>query len=156
MLSLSFIRINQNKNSKEVNIGTLEYNNTFGFIGYLVIDKIDMQLGFYDLNDARNNVDQNIEVLKKSQEGRLFIAGHSGVGKVSFFNDLRYLTKDDEIKIIYQDQIYYYKITNIYKEIKDGDIKVKQKDTEKILILTTCDQINKAYQLIIKAFLQNS
>ncbi len=145
---------NTNKDSyKKIDTNTIEYNNTFGYIGYLIIDKINMRLGFYDLNDARNNVNQNIEVLPSSTEGRLFIAGHSGIGKVSFFNDLRYLKKDDEIKIVYQNNIYKYKVTNIYKEIKDGNINVKIKDKEKVLVLTTCDQITKGYQLIIKAIL---
>ncbi len=123
------------------------------YIGYLVIDKIKMKLGFYDLDNSRNNVDYNIEVLKQSKEGRLIIAGHSGTGKVSFFNDLIFLKKGDEIKIIYQDKEYKYQVTDIYKEIKDGDINIKQNPQEKILILTTCDQIERGKQLVIKAIL---
>ena len=149
---LIIIFIPKDNNYKEININNIEYN-TYDYLGYLVIDKIKMNLGFYDINDPRNNVDQNIEVLKSSKEGRLFIAGHSGVGKVSFFNNLRYLRKKDIIKIIYKDNIYTYQVTDIYKEIKDGSINVKIKNKEKVLVLTTCDQINKGYQLIIKAVL---
>lgn len=154
LISLIYLISLSSQDKNEVlSIGQMNYQDHTDYIGYLIIPKIKMQLGFYEPNNPKNNVNQNIEVLKNSQEGRLFIAGHSGVGKVSFFNDLRYLTLNDEINIIYQNKTYSYLITDIYKEIKDGDISVKIKDEEKVLVLTTCDQITKGYQLIIKAIL---
>lgn len=132
-----------------------ETNNvTSDYIGYLIIPKIDMNLGFYDIKDYRNTVEKNIEILPGSEEGRLFIAGHSGVGEKAYFNDLANLKIDDIAIIKYNNIDYNYVITDIHKEIKDGDIKVEQKTKEKILILTTCDQRKKGYQLVIKAVLQ--
>lgn len=122
-------------------------------IGYLQIPKIKMNLPFYSIHDKRNNVDQNIEVLSSSKEGRLVIAGHSGVGKVSFFNPLVKLEEEDKIYIIYKEQKYTYKVVEKYKEKKTGYIHIKENKNEKCLILTTCDQVNKEEQLIIRAIL---
>lgn len=122
-------------------------------IGYLEIPKINMKLPFYAMDDSRNDVNQNIEVLASSKEGRLVIAGHSGVGKVSFFNDLKDLNLGDVVYIFYGEEQYIYHVQDIYREIKNGYIHINEAKNEEILILTTCDQINKGYQLIIKAVL---
>lgn len=132
----------------------LTSNENNDFIGYLVIPKISMNLGFYDVDDERNDVNKNIEVLSKSKEGSLFIAGHSGVGKVAYFNDLAKLKINDEIIVIYKKEEYKYIVQDIYKEVKDGNIRIKTETNEKFLVLTTCDQINKGYQLVIKAILK--
>lgn len=124
-----------------------------GYVGYLIIEKINMNLGFYEIDDSRNNVNENIQVLSNSKKGSLFIAAHSGVGKVAYFNDLARLKLNDILKIKYFHNEYDYLVTDIYLELKDGDINVVKDKDESILILTTCSQIKKGYQLVIKAVL---
>ena len=47
----------------------------------------------------------------------------------------------------------HYKVTNVRKVIKNGKISIKNEENQ--IILTTCDQIKKGYQLIIEGSLIN-
>ena len=53
---------------------------------------------------------------------------------------------------VIQYKILKYEIINIKSEKKNGKIKIKNKENQ--LILTTCDQIKKGNQLIIEANLK--
>jgi len=114
-----------------------------------------MKLEFYNFGDSLNDVNQNIEVLTGSimpdKEGVLILAGHSGVGKIAYFNDLDQLEENDEIIIIYENKEYKYKVDLIYNEIKDGNIKVVKKKNHKYLYLTTCNKYFSNKQLVIRA-----
>ena len=63
------------------------------YIGYLTIPKINLTKGFLDKRSQENDVDKNLLVVEGSnypdkENGNLIIAGHSGTGWNSFFNDL--------------------------------------------------------------------
>ena len=95
-----------------------------------------------------NNVNNNIEIIKTNIEDTYLLAGHSGTGKVSFFNNLRYLEIGDIVILSIGDINREYIIVDIIKNKKDGKLKMENK--EGYLYLTTCDQVNKGYQLTIK------
>ena len=78
----------------------------------------------------------------------MFIAAHSGTGRASYFKHLDNLTIGDEIKLIYKDKTYYYKVKNIWEEKKDGDINILREE-QKQLILTTCSPTKDNMQLVI-------
>ena len=76
-----------------------EYNNyifdepTDEYIGTLIIDKINLNRGFYSINSKYNNVDHNIMVVETSNmpnitNGNLILASHSGSSSISFFKNL--------------------------------------------------------------------
>ncbi len=140
-----------------INNSSYQKTNNDNYIGILEIPTINLRKGFYNINNKNNNVNKNIQVLKNSsmpdQENSLLaIAGHSGNGRKSFFNNLDKLNINDEIIIYYNDNEYFYKINNIYEEDKDGTIEIK-KDNYSKLVLTTCNQKDKTKQIIIEAFL---
>lgn len=127
------------------------------YIAVLEIPKINLKRGVYDKTSEFNTVDKNIEILEDSDmpninKGNFILAGHSGTGRLAFFNDLDKLDIDDEIIVYYQNIKYVYKIDNIYNVKKDGTIEIYKKDTN-MITLTTCNQENKEEQLIITGIL---
>lgn len=126
-----------------------EVNNDY--YGYLIIPSISMNLGFYYYDDERNNVNQNVTLIKYNIENTYILAAHSGHGYLAYFNDLRYLKVDDEIILKFKNQENHYKIKRIRNEIKDGSINILNEKNQ--VILTTCNQVKKGYQLIIEASL---
>ena len=121
------------------------------YYGYLIIPSINMNLGFYYYDDERNNVNQNVTLIKSNIENTFILAAHSGHGYLAYFNDLRYLKVDDEIILKFDTQENHYIIKRIRNEIKDGSINILNEKNQ--VILTTCNQVKKGYQLIIEASL---
>lgn len=124
-------------------------------IGNITIDKINLKKPLYKIESAKNQVDQNVTILKEStfpdkEESTLFIAAHSGSSSISYFEQLDELNKNDIIKIMYLNETYFYKVTSIWEEKKNGFIHVK-KDNKKQLILTTCSPDHKGRQLVVSS-----
>lgn len=128
---------------------SLEKNN---YYGYLIIPSLNITYGFYDIHNEFNNVDRNVTLINSNIENTYVLAAHSGSGNLAYFNDLKYLKKYDELYLKFKDKILKYEIINIKSEKKNGKIKIKNKENQ--LILTTCDQIKKGNQLIIEANLK--
>ena len=82
-------------------------------------------------------------------EETYLIAGHSGIGKKAYFNDLNKLKKDDDVYLKFKDKTIHYKVIAITSVIKTGEIEISNEGN--LLYLTTCDQIIDGYQLIITA-----
>ena len=122
-------------------------------IGRLIIDKINLNRPLYNINDSRNNIEENVTILKESimpdkDNSIVFIAAHSGTGDVTYFNDLDKLTINDEIILIYKNNKYKYIVTDITENKKNGYININ-KEISNQLILTTCSPNRNKYQLII-------
>lgn len=137
------------KKEKIENNVSLEKNN---YYGYLIIPSLNMTYGFYDIHNEFNNVDRNVTLINSNIENTYVLAAHSGSGNLAYFNDLKYLKKYDELYLKFKDKSLKYEIINIKSEKKNGKIKIKNKENQ--LILTTCDQIKKGNQLIIEANLK--
>lgn len=130
-----------------VSLNTKE-SDFYTYLGYLVIPKINMKLGFYDYESKLNDVNKNIELINTGISNTYLIAAHSGTGTLAYFNDLRYLEINDEIYLKFKNKTNKYKIKNISRKIKDGKIKISKEENQ--IILVTCDQIVKGYNLIIE------
>ncbi len=130
-----------------VSLNTKE-SDFYTYLGYLVIPKINMKLGFYDYESQLNDVNKNIELINTGISNTYLIAAHSGTGTLAYFNDLRYLEINDEIYLKFKNKTNKYKIKNISRKIKDGKIKISKEENQ--IILVTCDQIVKGYNLIIE------
>ena len=136
----------------KINTTSIEYKDNYDtYYGHLIIPKIKMNQGFYNEKSKLNNVNKNIELIPTGIKNTYLFAAHSGVGNIAYFNNLIYLKKGDEIIIQFKNKTNKYEITKIKKEPKTGKINIPNK--ENIVILTTCDQIKKGYQLIILASL---
>lgn len=131
--------------SKFVDVNNLKY------YGYLVIPKVNMKLGFYNVDNEKNNVGENVTLIDTGINNTYLLAAHSGSGHLAYFNDLRYLSVGDKITLIIDGNIMNYEVVNIRNEIKNGKINIKNEKNQ--VILTTCNQVKKGYQLIIEGSL---
>lgn len=124
-------------------------------IGNIIIDKINLDMPLYNIESKNNNIEENVTILNESilppnEKSIVFLAAHSGTSKVSYFNDLDKLKTNDTILLAINNIKNTYQITNIYKQKKNGYIKVNKENKDQ-LILTTCDPNNDKYQLIINS-----
>lgn len=78
----------------------------------------------------------------------MFIAAHSGVGKIAYFERLDELEINDEIILKIDNKEYSYIVKNTWEEKKNGYINVN-KESKNQLILTTCSPTKAKYQLIV-------
>lgn len=126
---------------------------TNDYIGYLIIPKINFTKGFLDNRSEENDVDKNLLVVNGSNypdvdKGNFIIAGHSGTGWNSFFNDLYKLNVGDTAYISYKNKKYIYQITNIYTQPKVGKIAIYRDYTKTTLTLITCTNNDSTTQTI--------
>lgn len=141
---------NENKTNKTV-------QNT-EIIGNIIIDKININKPLYNINNNKNNIEENIEVLKESilppnNNSIIFLAAHSGTSNISYFNELDKLNLKDEILLTINNKNYIYIVKDIYTQKKNGYINInKEKNNQ--LILTTCDPNNNKNQLIINSIIK--
>lgn len=124
-------------------------------IATLLIKKINLKQPIYKIDSPNNTIEKNVTILKESilpnkTNSIIFLAAHSGTGKIAYFEQLNHLDINDELIFIYQNKNHYYKIIDIWEEKKNGYINVN-KTKEKQLILTTCSPTNKNNQLIINS-----
>lgn len=133
----------------------IENNGSFNksnYYGFLIIPSLNMTYGFYDTQSKLNDVNKNVALIDSNIENTYILAAHSGSGNLAYFNDLKYLRKKDKIYLKFENKTLEYEVVNIRSNIKNGKIRIKNKENQ--LILTTCDQIKKGNQLIIEANLQ--
>ena len=110
-------------------------------IGELRINSINLKEKLYPIDDKKNNVDQNVTILKESippnkDNSIMFLAAHSGTGPYAYFKNLDKINKNDIIKLFYEHNEYNYVVKNIWETDKDGDIEItKEKEKKKQLII---------------------
>ena len=136
------------KNQKEKAIATIS------------IKKIKLKQPLYKINSPNNTIEKNVTILKESilpekENSIVFLAAHSGTGKIAYFDKLNLLQINDEIIFTYQNKKYKYQIIEIWEEKKTGYININ-KTKEKQLVLTTCSPTNKNNQLIINSIQKES
>ena len=122
-------------------------------IGNLIIKKIDLNEPLFKITSKENTIEKHVTILKESifpssKDSIIFIAAHSGTGKIAYFEKLDELKKDDRIILKLNNENYTYFVKDIWEEKKNGYINVN-KEAVNQLILTTCSPKRKNYQLII-------
>lgn len=155
-----------NDSKIKVNIVSIDNENTINneevnnYLGVISIPKINLEQGFYDIDNPMNNVDKNIELISNSnmpdvENGTLILAAHSGNDRVSYFNKLYKLNIDDEIGIIYNKSKYLYKLIDIYEVEKTGSITLHNINNITSLVLVTCSNFNDNLQVVYISRLVN-
>ncbi len=127
-------------------------------IGYIEINKINLKNNLYSINNNKNNVDQNVTILKgstfpKEKDSTMIIAAHSGTGKVAYFKNINKLKKGDVITLKLYNHKYNYIVQNKWEVVKSGTIIFPIVD-KKQLILTTCSPNKENFQLIINCIIK--
>lgn len=136
------------KPSSSNNVNSME-----GYLGRLVIPKINFNRNFYSLGSYNNNVNRNIAVMKGSSTpdivgGNLIIAGHSGNVWYSFFGSLYKVKNGDLAYVYYNDVKYTYKIVDSYTVKKNGTVTIKRDRRKNTLTLITCTRNSKTKQTV--------
>lgn len=155
-----------NDSKIKVNVVSIDNENTINnegvnnYLGVISIPKINLEQGFYDIDNPMNNVDKNIELISNSnmpdvENGTLILAAHSGNDRVSYFNKLYKLNIDDEIEIIYNKSKYLYKLIDIYEVEKTGSITLHNINNITSLVLVTCSNFNDNLQVVYISRLVN-
>lgn len=155
-----------NDSKIKVNIVSIDNENTINnegvnnYLGVISIPKINLEQGFYYIDNPMNNVDKNIELISNSnmpdvENGTLILAAHSGNDRVSYFNKLYKLNIDDEIEIIYNKSKYLYKLIDIYEVEKTGSITLHNINNITSLVLVTCSNFNDNLQVVYISRLVN-
>ena len=145
---------------EEENDDGLPEEITDDYIGYLTIPKINLTKGFLDIRSTENDVDKNLLVVEGSnypdkEQGNFIIAGHSGTGWNSFFNDLYKLNENDTVYVTYKGKKYIYLIKNIYKQPKIGKLAIYRDYTKTTLTLITCTNNDSTTQTVYIAELSS-
>ena len=153
----SKIKVNVVSIDNENTINNEEVNN---YLVVISIPKINLEQGFYGIDNPMNNVDKNIELISNSnmpdvENGTLILAAHSGNDRVSYFNKLYKLNIDDEIEIIYNKSKYLYKLIDIYEVEKTGSITLHNINNITSLVLVTCSNFNDNLQVVYISRLVN-
>ena len=107
------------KEDKRINntikdIVSYQYSDN-NYSAILVIPKINLRKGIYEIGDDRNNVDSNIMIDKNSiypnkDKSNIILVAHSGIGKIAYFSRLEELDNDSLIEFYYEHTKYVYKI----------------------------------------------
>ena len=152
----------ENSNSNILKSDNITKTNTKDnkYIAILEIPSISLKKGLVDINDPDNTISKNVQILKESDmpnivNGNFILAGHSGNGKKSFFNEIHKLKKEDLIYVYYNEIKYVYSVEKVYTEKKDGDISIKKDYNKTTITLTTCSQNPKGNQVIVIGELKN-
>ncbi len=140
--------VKKEKTKKEVN-----YNMV------IEIPKINLKKGLCKISESCNKVSRNIQVIKESdmpnvKNGNLILASHNGNSKVSFFNKLNKLSKNDTIYIYYKNIKYEYKLHNQYEINRTGKAVIHRDGTKTTLLLITCKLYTKKQKVYV-AYLVN-
>lgn len=154
-----FINITTSKEKKENLISNENKTSKSNFLLVLEIPKINLKKGIYNFGSKNNNVEKTIQLIEKSdmpsvKNGNLILASHRGNSKVSFFNDLYKLNKEDNVFVYYSGYKYTYKIKNWYKEKKTGRLTIKRNENKNVIALITCVK-NENNQVIYIGELKN-
>lgn len=149
--------LNPVKNFKIIYNKEKENDNT---IGYIRIDKLNINEKLYKIDCPENNVDEHITILKESilpdkENSIVFIAAHSGTGEIAYFRDLNKLKTNDIIILNINKKNYTYIVKEMWEDPKNGYININ-KEKENQLILTTCSPNNSKKQLIVNCIEKES
>lgn len=121
------------------------------YIGILEIPKINLKRGYYNKEDSRNNIDDNITLIDYVDNKDFIFAAHSGNDKIAYFNDIHLLENGDIINLYYQNQKTTYIVYNKYLDDKNGKVSIS-KSPRKRVILITCNNNSSNNYLVIEAY----
>lgn len=150
---------NTPQNVAAADIAVKEETKQGNYLGVLKIDKINLEQGFYDKDNALNNVGKNVTLLGPSnypdeKNGNTILVAHSGSSYLGYFKNLWQLGVGDLATVSYKGNTYVYKIVNIYNDTKDGDVTIYRNKNKTTLTMITCTKDDDTKQTIYVAELQ--
>ena len=98
----------------------------------------------------------HVQILEDSKVENYFfiLSGHSGSGKASYFNKLKYVEEGDLILVTLKDKVLYYLVIDTYYIYKSGSFSISTEDMNCTLYLITCSLDYPSKQFVVKAKLE--
>lgn len=123
---------------------------------FLEIPKVHLKEEVYSFDSSFNDVDLHVQILEDSKVENYFfiLAGHSGSGKASYFNKLKYVEEGDLILVTLKDKVLYYLVIDTYYIYKSGSFSISTEDMNCTLYLITCSLDYPSKQFVVKAKLE--
>jgi len=119
----------------------------------LEIPKINLRKGLVKSTKNFDSINYAVSIDENSiypnEIGNFILYAHSGNSSISYFDNLKYLDINDEIKIYYKGKWYFYNVLKKYEIDKNGMLRIYNDGISKYITLTTCSQENKNKQIVI-------
>ena len=119
----------------------------------LEIPKINLRKGLVKSTKNFDSINYAVSIDENSiypnEIGNFILYAHSGNSSISYFDNLKYLDINDEIKIYYKGKWYFYNVLKKYEIDKNGMLSIYNDGVSKYITLTTCSQENKNKQIFI-------
>ena len=119
----------------------------------LEIPKINLRKGLVKSTKNFDSINYAVSIDEHSiypnEIGNFILYAHSGNSSISYFDNLKYLDINDEIKIYYKGKWYFYNVLKKYEIDKNGMLSIYNDGISKYITLTTCSQENKNKQIVI-------
>lgn len=128
------------------------------YVAVLKIPKINLEKGLCYKGTYCNNVSRNIEILDSSNypdvsKGNFILVGHSGSGRLAYFNNLMRLENGDDIIVFFNGHEYRYEVSNKYEIEKNGHAEIRRNEDNTTITLITC-KVHENKQIVIIADLK--
>lgn len=123
------------------------------YLGVLEIPRIGLKRGFYGTDSKYNDIKYNVSVVGGSTMpdvpgGNLILIAHSGDAYISFFAYLYRLNIGNEAYVTYNNNVYKYRLVNIYNVPKVGTVKITRNPDKTTLTLITCTKDSDTEQTV--------
>jgi len=119
--------------------------------GIITIPAISLNNPLYQINSFKNQVDQNIQLLKENiheEKHLIVLAAHSGNGPHAYFRNLEKLHPGNQIIIRSHDLEYHYEYFKKEEVPKTGTVYLENYDFSYLALITcskTKDDIQEIY-----------
>ena len=113
-----------------------------------------LKRGIVDIDNKYNNVDYNIELIKKDND-KIVLASHNGNYYYSYFGKLKDMELSDSINFYDNGRLYRFIYSDSYVIKKDGSANIYCSNNEKCIALITCLEDNDNAQIVYIGYLDS-
>lgn len=127
-------------------------DDRYGYISFIEIPSIGLKRGLVSTDNKYNDVDDNIEVIEKSED-RLILASHNGNNYNSYFGKLYKMELGDRIYLYENGNKYEYLFSDSYEIKKNGTASIYNDKDRKCIVLITCLEGSDDAQVVYIGYL---
>ena len=131
----------------------IKKESKYSYEAVLEIPKINLRKGLVKSTKNFDSINYAVSIDENSiypnEIGNFILYAHTGNSSISYFDNLKYLDINDEIKIYYKGKWYFYNVLKKYEIDKNGMLSIYNDGISKYITLTTCSQENKNKQIVI-------
>ena len=127
----------------------------YGYNSFIEIPSIELKRGLVTINNSYNNVNDNIEIIEKT-DNRIILASHNGNNYNSYFGNLYKMDLGDKIYLYENGNKYEYIFSDNYEIKKNGYADIYTDNTRKSIALVTCKEESNDAQVVYIGYLINT